>query len=585
MKKTLNVNLNGSVFTIDEDAYTLLENYLNNLRIYFRKEEGASDIIADFEARIEELFSEKTRLGYQVITFEHVEEVIARVGRPADFADRDEKEAEQQTNFAEPEKVKKKFYRNVDEKLLGGVCSGIAAYFDWNTAAVRIVLALLPFVFSSLGVFTIIHPIFIGSNSLAGWIILAYIIAWIVVPGAHTAEQKLQMRGKPITVENIGKTVAAQSASVAPKEPKGCLAGFVDLIVAFIKVAMVGLGCLIGVPLLFALFIVIIVLIAVIFGVGGSLFGVLPAFLVVEHPVLATVTGVLVLGIPVVALVYVIIAHFTKAKPMNQPVKWTILLIWILALVLFLFSGLRVDGNRWFDRWDHSRFWNKSVFYDRQEIRGNNIPSQKTIDFDEAITRLEVGRYLNANLQIEQSWDETNSIEITGDENLVEQVNYNLQEGRLTLSSKNRLRNNNNLKITIRASALKNIQVNYIGKIRMDRAFTGEALEIEMKGIGSFHADSLYVNSLIVRSEGVGSINLSGKADHTRLVAAGTGKIDAMELLSDTVYAQVDGVGAIQCNPVEYLNGNLSGVGSITYKEEPNNKDVSSSGIGKIKRR
>ena len=103
MKKTITVNLNGRVFSIDEDAYRLLENYLNNLRIYFRKEEGASEIVADFEARIEELFSEKMRS--EVITIEQVEEVIARVGKPDDFA---EKEEDKQSAFSEPKESKKK---------------------------------------------------------------------------------------------------------------------------------------------------------------------------------------------------------------------------------------------------------------------------------------------------------------------------------------------------------------------------------------------------------------------------------------------------------------------------------------------
>ncbi|MDR2628148.1 MAG: PspC family transcriptional regulator, partial [Dysgonamonadaceae bacterium] len=72
MKKTINVNLNGRVFTMDEDAYRMLENYLHNLRIYFRKEEGLDEIIADFEGRIEELFGERIRHGYQVISVSQV---------------------------------------------------------------------------------------------------------------------------------------------------------------------------------------------------------------------------------------------------------------------------------------------------------------------------------------------------------------------------------------------------------------------------------------------------------------------------------------------------------------------------------
>ena len=72
MKKTLSINLGGSVFNIDEDAYQLLDKYLNNLRIHFRKEEGSDEIMDDFESRISELFGERVRLGYQVITIQQV---------------------------------------------------------------------------------------------------------------------------------------------------------------------------------------------------------------------------------------------------------------------------------------------------------------------------------------------------------------------------------------------------------------------------------------------------------------------------------------------------------------------------------
>ena len=85
MKKTLTINLGGSVFHIDEDAYQLLDKYLSNLRIHFKKEEGSDEIMNDFELRISELFSERTRLGYQVISIEQVEEVIKRMGKPEEI--------------------------------------------------------------------------------------------------------------------------------------------------------------------------------------------------------------------------------------------------------------------------------------------------------------------------------------------------------------------------------------------------------------------------------------------------------------------------------------------------------------------
>ena len=85
MKKTLTVNLGGTVYHIDEDAYILLDNYLNNLRYHFRKDEGAEEIVRDIESRIAELFDEALRGGLQVITIKEVEEVIARMGKPEEL--------------------------------------------------------------------------------------------------------------------------------------------------------------------------------------------------------------------------------------------------------------------------------------------------------------------------------------------------------------------------------------------------------------------------------------------------------------------------------------------------------------------
>jgi len=564
MKKTITVNLNGKVFTMDEDAYRLLDNYLNNLRIYFRKEEGSSEIISDFEARIEELFSEKTRLGYEVITIEHVEAVIARVGKPADFADRDEEnEEESHLHFTEQRDVKKRFFRNTDDKMLGGICSGIAAYFGWDVLAVRIIFIVLIF-------------------ATSGTIVPFYLIAWIIFPSAYTAEQKLQMQGKPITVENIGRTVAAEvEQTVHSPDGKGCLSGFVDLSVALMKVFLIGLGILIGLPLLFALIIMIIVLFATLLGVGGGLLGIsggllggIPSFFTVTHsPLLATIASLLLIGIPLIALVYWIIAQFAKWKSLNSAVKWVFLAVWIIALTLFLISGIRIH---------RSYSWNWS-YDDSSAIRGNGILSEQTYFLEEPVETVEMDKYLFANLQIEQiPSDELSSIAISGDENLIDQVTYDLYEGQLKLSALKNLSSENNLTIRLQTSGLKGIQSNVAGNIQMNRAFTGDELEIWMRGPGNFRADSLYVQSLIVDSEGIASIHLSGKVQKARMDLSGAGKIEAMELLSDSVYARLEGVGSIRCNPVEYLEGRLQGVGKITYKEEPLTKNTTSSGVGKI---
>ncbi|MDR3219622.1 MAG: DUF2807 domain-containing protein [Dysgonamonadaceae bacterium] len=565
MKKTITVNLNGRVFTMDEDAYHLLDNYLKNLRIYFRKEEGSAEIIADFEARIEELLSEKIHSGYEVITITQVEEVITRVGKPADFADKEEeKEAEKQSSRLEYGYIRKKFFRDMSDNMFGGVCSGIAAYFGWDVLAVRIITVILLF-------------------ATALWIVPVYLLAWLFFPAACTAEEKLMMRGKPITVENIGKAVAAEME--APKvamEKKGCLSDVVDLIVALMKAFLVVICCLIGIPLLFALVITLITLFAVLFGVGGGLLSALPfgwiedsSFLTVAHPLLATISLIFVLAIPLISLIYAVISYLAKLKPVNKAVKWIFFVIWLLAFVLFLFSGLRINLYNLDVRWKPGQ----------TVIQGNGEISEKNYSLT-AIDGLEFYGNLSADFQVEQIDTAASSLRIIGDENLIEKIKYEVREGNLYLSTPNsyNLRPRDSLKILLRTPELKAIHLRRGGKLRIHNAFKADNLEIELEGAGKVTADSLDVKTLKVSTEGVGSVRLAGKVRKANLYMEGTGEIDALELVADSVIADIEGIGAIKCNAVEYLKGTLNGIGKITYKDEPKVKDMTSSGIGKIGR-
>lgn len=130
MKKTLTVNLGGTVYHIDEDAYHLLDNYLSNLRIHFRREEGAEEIVHDMELRISELFADRLNEGKQVITIEDVEEIIVRMGKPEELSG----EESGDTSGTEKQKrtAPRRLFRDPDNKVLGGVASGLAAYMGWD---------------------------------------------------------------------------------------------------------------------------------------------------------------------------------------------------------------------------------------------------------------------------------------------------------------------------------------------------------------------------------------------------------------------------------------------------------------------
>jgi phage shock protein PspC (stress-responsive transcriptional regulator) len=568
---------------MDEDAYQLLDKYLNNIRIYFRREEGVSEIIADFEARIEELFSERIRLGYEVVTIGQVEEVISRVGKPTDFGDdesdsrgrdeesgRDEKQTFQQSGQQSYRQVKKTFFRNNDNKMLGGVCSGLAAYFGWDALAVRIIAIILMF-----------------ASSFA--VVPIYLLAWIIIPAAKTASEKLQMQGMPITVENIGKTVAAEAELSGKRENKGCMEGFIEAIVALMKICLVGIGCLIGLPMIFVFAIIIIVLFAVLFGVGGGLLEALPfglggdaSFLTFEHPVLATTAFIFVAGIPLVVLIYSIVAGIAKFTPVNKSVKWIIFAVWIVALMLLFGSGLRVNKDFVSSDWE----------FRVNDIDGGIYTEQEYL-IDQPFEHVDLDDDLICNIQIEQTAAAPTSIKVEGGENLVKYFRYEVTDGRLRLFAPEWKRFSigkkyssqfEEINIKLNVANIKGINSNSIGKVLLPGAFSSENLQIKLNGIGKFQADSLYVKFLKADADGVGSLVLRGQAGKAEFDMGGTGLINALELVADSVYAKVDGIGAVKCNPVIYLKGKVNGIGSLTYKQEPKKKNTEVSGLGIIKK-
>jgi len=334
MKKTLTVNLGGTVFHIDEDAYRLLDNYLSNLKIHFRKEAGADEIIDDIERRISELFAEKLTAGSQVITITDVEEVIARMGKPEDMEA--ENDSEPSIGNATRTTIHRRLYRNPDDKLLGGVISGMAAYLGWDVTLLRLLLLVV---------------LICG----VGTLIPVYIVCWLVIPEARTAAEKLSMRGEAVTVENIGKTVTDGFEKVAngvndymkSDKPRTFLQKLGDALVMvagwFFKICLV-IFAIICSPLLFVFGVVFVALLfaAVMVAIGGgaALISMFPTFDVIlpTSPLSAIVmyiAGILLVGIPLVSLVWAIFSQIFKWQPMASGLKWTLVILWMVSAAVF----------------------------------------------------------------------------------------------------------------------------------------------------------------------------------------------------------------------------------------------------------
>jgi phage shock protein PspC (stress-responsive transcriptional regulator) len=185
MKKTFTINISGTVFHIEEDAYEVLQKYLINLKNHFGPGEEGKEILADIEARIAEIFIENSTGSQKVVSIDMVNSAIEIMGSPEDF---EQDETEVEAIPTEETKRKRRLYRDPDHRVIGGVCGGLGAYFNMDPVILRIIFVVLLF-------------------ATTGAAFLAYIILWIAVPKAKNTAQRLEMRGQEATVKNIEKSI------------------------------------------------------------------------------------------------------------------------------------------------------------------------------------------------------------------------------------------------------------------------------------------------------------------------------------------------------------------------------------------
>lgn len=199
MNKTVNINLAGVFFHIDEDAYLKLSRYLEAIKHSFTDSQGRSEIISDIEARIAELFSERIQNEKQVVGIKLVDEVITIMGQPEDYLVDDEIfEDEPQPRQSYSSRTTKKLFRDTDNSYIGGVAAGLSHYFGIDAIWMRLLWILLT----------------IGSG---GTFILIYLIFWALVPEAVTTAEKLTMTGDPVNITNIEKKIKDGIDTVSEK--------------------------------------------------------------------------------------------------------------------------------------------------------------------------------------------------------------------------------------------------------------------------------------------------------------------------------------------------------------------------------
>lgn len=561
MKKNITINLFGTLYAIDEDACQLLEQYTENMKSYFSKQAGGDEIADDIEHRIAELLWENKQQGNEAVDIDTIKRIIEKIGNPEQMTDKNDngndnenENQEQKTSgvygnagTATGTKANgpRKLYRDMNDKMLGGVISGIAHYFgSKDPLAWRIGTLLLIFVGSAFYKFIMLNLIF-----PIGWYYVAmlalYVAAWMLIPEATTAEERLSMHGKPVNPETIKEEVFKEQARREGKAPReseahGCANGCLSIFVLIIKLFVFVVLGIIGIGLF-----------------CGLMAGVIAIAVSPTHLVSGSLGMSLWVGIPFLICLFTVVAlpfygllrlFFSKTSQ-STATNLTLLAIWIVALVsLFpmarygfkearegVGSAFHITLNHFFD---HNFVNDNSVWYNDSIITRN----EPVEDF----TKLKLSGV--GTIEIEQCdscyfWAE-------GHSNILDNTIISVVDGELSVKTNG---SNRGGICTYHIGAPQIEQINFngvgdlnsYGNLEFDKPFSltcssvgsaninhvkAPAVTLIYKGVGGGSCD-VDCDELSVELNGVGGISVSGTTHRYNRNAKGIAAIDDDDLV------------------------------------------------------
>ncbi|MDB4064361.1 PspC domain-containing protein [Flavobacteriaceae bacterium] len=357
MNKTININLGGYFFHIDETAYQKLRRYLDAISKSLSDDpQGKNEIIADIEARISELLSEKITEARQVVNEQDISNIIKIMGEPEDYEENETGYTDNSSSYQRKKTSNRKLYRDGDDKFLGGVAAGVGHYLGIDAIWLRLLLIALFF--------------------SAGFGFLIYIILWVLLPEATTTAEKLEMEGEHVTIDNIEKKIREEFSAIKEtledgannvkkkvadgfqKNGKKATSGLQELIGVIgiiFSVLFNMIGKFIGVIIIIFSSIILVLLFLAIFSLGsfellgyGEDFINLPNFMfdsLIPYWVLAIALFVLI-GFPFLILFVLGLRIISSnIKKLGKTVSLSLLGIWIIALLTLLFTGIELGTS------------------------------------------------------------------------------------------------------------------------------------------------------------------------------------------------------------------------------------------------
>lgn len=382
MNKTININLGGFFYHIDETAYQILKNYLESIaRSLSDDPQGKNEIIADIEARISELLSEKIKDPRQVINETDINDIIKIMGQPEDYDDAGEEYTHSENNYQHGKTKSKKLYRDGEDKFLGGVASGIGHYVNIDSIWVRLIFILL--------------------TVTGGFGVPIYIILWMLLPEARTTAEKLEMEGEPVNIDNIEKKIRNEFENVSEKiknadysKAKTGFQNFLDTLGKIILAIFKIIGKFIGVLLILVAAAFLILLIIGAFSFGSlELMGItnnftnFPSFIyssLIPHWILAALLFVAI-GFPFLILFILGLRIVSSStKQFSKPTSLTLLGIWIIAILALIFTGIEHKTAKAFDG---SKIEEKPFVFQKTDTLHLKIVNNDNLNFKKYIRR------------------------------------------------------------------------------------------------------------------------------------------------------------------------------------------------------
>lgn len=354
MNEIKKCSLAGISFTLETDAYAALNEYIASLQNAYRDDPDGEEIVADIEARIAELILSAVSAD-AIVTKPLIMNIIKQLGSAEEIDseqpdhDPEPRQAETTDPAGNP-RIPRRLYRDVQHHKLGGVCAGIANYFDIDPSLVRLaaIAPILIWLFGVMNLF-LLHYIEGFMGQLAGLVVLGYIVMWFTIPPASTARQKLEMKGERITTDSIRENV--QSATTEERS-RTLLADIVNVIGKILLICLKILAAIILVGLVVGVCVLGMVAIAGIPMLGFNL-----------PTGISLISFFFVAIIPLLTLIYLVIMLLLSLRPKGK-VLLVAFIIWIVALVGMTISAIKSPAR--FENSIENLF--ESVFEHDEEI-------------------------------------------------------------------------------------------------------------------------------------------------------------------------------------------------------------------------